>query len=553
MNQKKSGLKTAVVMLFYTICFTINIFPQTDASEEQFNRINEKIFAEFEKQDGNCLDLNYIILGKKDSRKSGLILDSLRKADGTFSRFVMQDATSKKSYYIYFIRNGLGLEEITPVMIALSETPVLPKTANTLNDRGGSKKPAAEDPSQSVKFDIRDFVSLKYNYPNEYREFCRFINRYKNSEKKLRASDTEKYLETFSDANEPQLSLNYGIVSRNNDDLIRYMKINSPRKFPDIENTSENPDSSYEGEQEGSSSSGFFALKYCDISLSQQCIGLNGLNVFLPEGLGGVGLVNRFEDKSINYLPFESPYLSPGLSLFLKLTDRPEELRESFFTELNVLGRIPYNSSKLLRYAPIFGVQNPKVNVTPGIIIDAHLSKNLIKPFFTNFPFVNVFISTGSENYSKPQTYYSSSSTMKSAYFLTSSWMLSLSFYWNSDVEKRGIYRLDIGIGGSKVRKVDYFLDSTEVSIEESITQPYVSMEYDLIPKKKPILGIKAGLYDNRMRCDFWMKLFEIAQSVDVRFECQYVGKTILRNLRDWESPGGFFTQLRFRYGFTLD
>jgi hypothetical protein len=509
-----------------------------------FSDIKKKILAEFEtnskykKQNG--LDLYYINISEQPSLPAAIKGYKNKTID-------FKKENGDKNFFVYFIMDGIGLEKITPVMIAYTKKAAQLNTVSTdegqeevkADENRSSGSSAKEDDSKSIVFDINDFYSLKTNDLFAYSEFCKYLEGHNDETKLSDPYQGNKYTEVFQSDKKDESVISYGIVHRNNEDFIKYLQTVDQRKFPDSSDS-----------KASKSILSFITPKYIDFSLSKQSFSLKGLNTFSSDGLGGVGFINSFEDPVLNYLPFEAPYFSSGLSMFVKLTDNVEKLKDDFFMELNIMGRFPFKSAENRKYFPVFGVDKPLLNVTPGITFEAHLSKNLIKPFFQNFPFLNFYFSTGSESYSSPNVKFKDSDTTTSAYFSKTQWQTTFSFFWNSDIEEASRFKIELGVGGNSFQTVRYYKDSLMLGNSDRIVQPLVALEFNIYQKKKPVMGFMSKCFDSRMTLGFWMKLFEISKNVNVRFEAKCIMEPFLRSTRNWETKSGYFTQIRLRYGF---
>jgi hypothetical protein len=283
-------------------------------------------------------------------------------------------------------------------------------------------------------------------------------------------------------------------------------------------------------------------------------------------GIPGFGVEVNFDNPILGLLPYKSPAMTWGGRLLLNTTGDKKDVLDRDFLELKLMARTRFDCQKFydgmgaLRYlfTPLASSESPQLNVAaPGFAVEVATSR------WWNLPYLNFYVSTGSEEYSDP-VFSKGEGKDKYAYWSTSQWRGSMSFYFNLDSEpdfyladaprkRLNIVRLDIGAGTYNVARVGYDTAGNMASkvgvIKTSRIQPYLSVEYVHASQLKTSFGIRSAYFDNRIFLSAWLSLFKIGYH-ELRLEGTNILGPFGRAKYEWEASGGTMLQFRYRLGF---
>jgi hypothetical protein len=271
-----------------------------------------------------------------------------------------------------------------------------------------------------------------------------------------------------------------------------------------------------------------------------------------PEGLGllGFGFEAGFEDRVLGLLSYQTSYLRIGGRLLFTLSGRQDNIGDDYFLDLRILGRVPrsmrYTRSRLNLPTWILNYDDPKLNVTGGVIFDISLGR-----FDYRMPFINLYYAHGSSDYSRP-LYTAADNT---AFFSRTQWEASLAYYWNTDRRRYNRFRLDLGAGAYNIYLVGPY-DGRDVSVSPYLfhgltsVQALISLDYTHASNNdQTMFGMKLRWFDNRITVAPWLKIFSIAPH-EVRLEGTIQTPPVARTAEPWEGLGALRLQLRYRLGF---
>jgi hypothetical protein len=292
---------------------------------------------------------------------------------------------------------------------------------------------------------------------------------------------------------------------------------------------------------------------YVDISLFPlERIAFSHDLLSAPEGLGllGFGFEAGFEDRVLGLLSYQTSYLRIGGRLLFTLSGRQDNIGDDYFLDLKILGRVPrsmrYTRSRLNLPTWILNYDDPKLNVTGGVIFDISLGR-----FDYRMPFINLYYAHGSSDYSRP-LYTAADNT---AFFSRTQWEASLAYYWNTDRERYNRFRLDLGAGAYNIYLVGPY-DGRDVSVSPFLfhgltsVQALISLDYTHASNNnQTMFGMKLRWFDNRITVAPWLKIFSIAPH-EVRMEATIQTPPIARTAEPWEGLGALRLQVRYRLGF---
>lgn len=546
----------------YTYLFIVALISSVNGQGNNTDYLDLLIFKfknEYQKEPNY---LNVYLVEFKDTLAG---IKYLAREDG--SKLVLKKSRDTvKTYQIYYLKNPIGLDPITPFMISMFATYQAPKTGTgkSLIDKGSKTEKAKVD-TYLVYFP-NDFIYLKNSSNNidkkNYENIIQYIKEQINPTKVLKKSKMapkEKYLLSLPvDQTNNNRMFKASVSSDNTDHLTHlitdgYHKLTSYDKIKPVnQNNEDETDTTL---STGSSDNwwNFFDIVYSDLSLTKQTICINGISNLFSLGIAKVGFENSFEDRVLNYLPVEAPYHHYGVNVFFNMTGNLDEVQNSFFGNVRLFVRHRYNSANNFNWLPIFEVKNPRLNVNNGFTIEGELSKGFLSDLMKNLPVFTFYYSIGASKMPKPlYQIYDTTSIFPKHYYNRIQWEYGMSFFWNTSGTTH--YRLDLGVGGYDIYKNEYYLDTTDIPVilsntkRKNYVQPYIALSYDAIPNKA-ILGYRVKFYDSRISFKVWTKLFELFSS-DVRLEANVITKPFYRSLYQWESPGGSLVQLRYRYAF---
>jgi hypothetical protein len=283
-------------------------------------------------------------------------------------------------------------------------------------------------------------------------------------------------------------------------------------------------------------------------------------------GIPGFGFEVNFDNPILSLLPYKNPAMTWGGRLLLNTTGDKKDVLDRGFLELKLLAKTRFDARKFhdgmgaLRYlfTPLVSSESPTLNVAaPGFAIEVATSR------LWNLPYLNFYISTGTDEYKDPYASYGEGKN-KYAYWSTSQWRGSMSFYFNLDSEpefyladalrkRLNIVRFDIGVGTYNVSRIGYdtlgnVANRTGV-IKTSRIQPYLSVEYVHASQVKTGFGIRSAYFDNRVLLSFWLSLFKLGYH-ELRLEGTNILGPFGRATYEWETSGGTMLQFRYRLGF---
>jgi hypothetical protein len=163
-------------------------------------------------------------------------------------------------------------------------------------------------------------------------------------------------------------------------------------------------------------------------------------------------------------------------------------------------------------------------------------------------PFLNFYYSGGSSDFSDPAISFGTEDSSW-AYFSTTQWEGTMSFYWNTNYQRTMKLRLDIGLGSYDIHKVTY--QAGDVQQEDVLFDdmyPVVALYFNLAMQEEDILGVHGKFFDSRLKTGVWLKLLQFDEH-QFRIMADFITSPFWRSLHEWESEGGSIFQIRYRYG----
>jgi hypothetical protein len=278
-------------------------------------------------------------------------------------------------------------------------------------------------------------------------------------------------------------------------------------------------------------------------------------------GVRGFGFEAAFGSRVLNMLAYQSPMISWGGRMLLFFEGDWSNTDSAGFMDVRILGRSKVNTekfivhSKLSTAAPVFALDPPKMNVTPGYAVEVGLGTRF---FDGRLPFVTVYYGGGSRNFDNPMISRTTGS-VKRAFFTTTQLEAYLSYFWKMDRRGFNRFRLDLGVGSHDMWDVSYDslnrVDEGDQLLGINNLQVLLGLDYSHNSSEDPTqylplteFGARMRFFFNRLTVNPWIKIFK-SGSHEVRLEFSAITPPIGRSLFDWEAEKGSMMFLRYRYG----
>ncbi len=374
----------------------------------------------------------------------------------------------------------------------------------------------------TVVLNFKDIQELYFNDRNKYEQI------YKIVQNSLDEQNPQSLLGIKVDK---KVNKSRGISGKNNQDFLNYAWVNNTHGYPKpiLKNKS------IVRRRRNSDNEPPFQL---DISTG----GLTFYHKFMNFGFSRISAEINFSDDVLNILPWQSMTMSTGIRTLISLSQDYQNLYDDFLIDARLLGRFRINTSSLSTTIPNIFTDAPKLNVGPGIIVAASITRAYGLPFF------NFYYSTGTTDVENPYVTFGPSDS-STAYFSFTQWENTMSFYWNTNEKLTLRFRADIGIGRYNVVKAVYH-NGIQTSTAYNQIQPVVKFFLNFVPKGNELFSAKFKWFDNIISLGFWLKFIEIKPYSSIRFEIDYISKPIYRAQRPWENNGSTMVGLRYRFGF---
>lgn len=332
-----------------------------------------------------------------------------------------------------------------------------------------------------------------------------------------------------------QVSKSGGITSTDNKDFINFARVNGIHRFPKDPVTTSRQSGRRRQQQAEIVSSDY----QIDGSFSR----VSFFHRSMDFGFSSISAEMGFGTPVLNVLPWQSMSMNFGIRSLVSISGDINNIMDAFIIDAKLLGRMRLNTSGFLSYLPFLFTEKPRLNVGPGIMVDIAGSRAYGLPFF------NIYLSTGTRDFSKPFTRFGKSDS-SDAYFTTKQWEMSMSFYWNNSDQMTVRFRMDVGVGNYNVYKVNYYKEMSQRLLYNQM-QPVISTYVTFVPKGNEFFGSKFRIFDGVLGVEFWMKIFELPPSHIFRLETTYLSPPMFRSVHPWETgEGSTLVQLRYRYGF---
>ena len=374
----------------------------------------------------------------------------------------------------------------------------------------------------SVVLNFKDIQELYFNNRIKYKKIYNLV---RNS---LKYQTPQSMLGIKVDK---KVNKSRGISGKNNQDFLNYAWVNGKHGYP-------KPKLKNRKSIRRRKNSGNDPLFQLDFSTA----GFTFYNKFMNFGFSRISAEFSFSNDVLNLLPWQSMTMSGGIRTLISLSQNYQNLYDDFLIDARLLGRFRINTSSFASNIPNIFTDSPKLNVGPGIIVAASITRAY------GLPFLNFYYSTGSTNVENPYVTIGTPDS-STAYFSFTQWETTMSFYWNTNENLTLRFRADIGIGRYNVIKAVYH-NGIKTSSAYNQIQPVVKFNLDFVPKGNKLFSANFKWFDNIISLGFWLKFLEIKPYSVIRFEIKYISEPIYRSLRPWENKGSTMVGLRYRFGF---
>ncbi len=471
-------------------------------------RISTKI-----KNDKTYLNLDAVTFKPRDSKDLRGI-EKLPRADGSE---VNLNVATNTSYQFIILPENYDFDQ--PVLLLVKEI-IRRKVKIQKIFSGGKINPNIEH----VLLSFRDVYNLYENHRNIYNALLKKV--------KILSKNKRNIKSLLNIPVDTKIKKSRGISSPDNTDFLNFMYDNSTHLFPKPQKPRRNVAvlsrarslalSKYVFHVDFSHIT-FFYRKYMSMKNYKVSIDFNT------------------QDPLLNILPYNTMVLNTGIRTFISLTGNDNKILNDFIISAKLLGRIRINTSNFAHGLPFMFSDKPRLNLNPGVIFSASITR----PF--GLPFMNFYFFSGSNDVSNPYVSFGKPDSSY-AYFTSSELLYTMSFYWNTSQLKNVRMRFDFGVGRHNIVKAVYHNGTTSTLLRYKF-QPYLKFYLVFAPRKLTFFSSSLAFYNSVVNLNFWLQIYQKFPH-NVRFGVQYISTPLFRNIRPWENNGGVFVGLIYRYGF---
>ena len=498
-------------------------------------RIDRKI-----RLDKDYLDI-YIIKADKEVFKDTK-LRYLRTAKG--DTLDLYGATGGQiTYTIGFLKAGTALDSMVLLYIDKTTRDTSAATGGGLGRGGGG----AVEVTERIYF-FRDLYYLKKLEYEKYKRLYAYVNDY------IEAKEMEALRNEKATVSEPKSTLGIkpddevkakeGLSSRDNTDYLNYHRTNNYHKYPIY------PKDEGGARRKGGGGGTLVNPLNIDFNFATLTIAHEKLDF----GPGLASFHFSTEDRVLNLLPIQSNQLHMGFRFLISSNGDLTNMKDQFVLDAKVLARLGLAGSSIMSAFPMLMADKPKINIKSGFGMELMGTRP-----FVNAPFINIYFSTGTPDFTNPSIKFGRNDSSW-AYWSTAQWEMSLSFFWNTNLDKEGRFKADVGIGNYDITKASYFGGIIVPQKKKGLfvkMQPLFSITYNTVLKEKDgtyseKFGGSARWFDSRIKIYFWFKLLEYRPDHMIRFETTIISAPVFRKINPWETEGGVMFQIRYRYGFPV-
>lgn len=422
------------------------------------------------------------------------------------------------SYQIVFLKEVIEIDTMTILLVK----EIVDKSVTDENLFGGSGGPQIDT---NIVLRFRDIQELYENNFSVYEKLYTLL---------VKESQEQEPFSLLGINVDEDFQKSRGISGRNNQDFLNYMKINSIHRYPPIVDETKTSRRSRRGQKP------VVATDYqIDASFSQ-------VSFFHPSmdlGFSTISAELGFGTKVLGVHPWQAMTMSTGIRALVSISGEKQNLFDDYIIDARLMGRLRINTSGFAHNLPFLFTNKPLLNVGSGVVFDFATTRAY------GLPFINLYLSTGSVDVSNPFVTIGKPDS-SFGYFSFKQWEASMSFYWNSSEDLTMRFRMDVGLGNYDVYQAKYYQGVSRKLVYNQI-QPMLKLHINFSPKNNDFFGTSFKIYDNHLWFDFWIKLFELDETQNFRFESSYISSPIFRGTKPWEIDGATsIVQVRYRYGF---
>jgi hypothetical protein len=503
-------MKNKKNILLLTLLLIINL-PVIFYGQQIDNEI-KKISLKL-KKDKTYLDLKYLTM-QVDSSLAKQLQNIPRTTDKKPYSF---SSGANIQYRIVFLNKGIGLDSI--YLMYIEEIRM-----NRLSGESFFVDESVKDDTTEV-LSFKDLYTLKLNNNKQYHILLHEV------EKFVEENEGET-LPSLLAINPDDRNKSYmGMSSRDNSDYFDYQKIMNPHYIPTDKKAGT-------GIRRSNSTGKNFRI---DASFSRITFSLKALDY----SIGSTGFEINTLEPILNLLPLESANIFVGLRSIFRISSE-KNLKKATLIDAKLMARINTQNSDIFDNYPVVSGGKPKLNLNNGFGTELNLTRLFGLPFIT----IKAYLSKNS--FENPNYLFRTSDSTRDAYFSFAQFEGTFSFYWNANTTKTSRFRFDFGAAYFDVWKATYD-NSGEITYSdfegENHIVPVFGLAYTFVPAGNPFLGAHLRVMDTRINIGGWIKLFEFEPDNVIRFEAFSITEPLTRPLAKWESSGGLFFQLRYRYG----
>lgn len=494
-------------ILLLLLIFTFSLL-KAQVTEDYIKKIDLKLA-----KDKNYLNLNYVSFNPADGMDS--LLTSIPRALNRMP--VTLNSGEEYIYRIVYLKEGVKIDSVQ--LLYLDEIKLNAVASDKLF---GAVNEVTDDTTRLLTF--RDIYFLKKNEPATYNALLNIVN------ENLIENEGTPPPNILGINPDEKFRTEMGFSSRDNKDYLLFENVNGRHWVP------KKSDVRTGGRRRVQETGGFrIDASFSSISVSHSVMDF-------PAGSSGLELTA--EDKIMNVLPWQSQTLSGGFRAIIGFGENKNDIYNTSYIDAKIMARFRLTSKDLYKNIPFISGEKPKLNFGNALAGELHFTR----PF--TLPFINVAFSTAKKAFDKP-SFLIENETAKTAYFSFTQFEASMSFYWNTNADLENRFRLDLGAAFFDIWKADYSLDDELISKEmiQNRFQPLAELNYSFIPENVPLFGISLRYFDSAVKGKFWMKLIEFQNWGGFRFETYVISPVFFREQKDWETEGGAFFQIRYRYG----
>ncbi len=442
---------------------------------------------------------------------------SVPKADGE-TVDLSKNLNGQTTFIVYYLPAGRDLSERTIVFI---ESNTLDTAAVSGGLGEGSNTEAATE--SAVLLNFRDLFAIRNT-----EVYALLLNMIEKLEEEVEPS------KTLTIPIDEELKTSRGVTSTDNSDYLNYAKVNYHHKIP-------TPKEPVKKQRTRRGTQPTEESKETEYTIDANFYRIGFSHKSMQFGIGGTSVEINAQDRVLNILPFQSTNLAFGLRFLFSFTGTLNDIKDALAIDTRLFMRAKVNLAKSAESLPFMFAGKPKLNLNSGAGFEMSMTR------LSGLPFLNFYAAFNGNTYSEPSISFGRTDSSWS-YFSTFQWEGTMSFYWNTSIQKTGRFRMDIGAAGFDIVK-NVVNGNTIRTNGATYLQPVISFKFDFVPNDDPLFGVGLRIMDSRATITNWFKLLQIEGHV-ARFEMLYLADPVLRNMHEWEADGGALFTVRYRYGF---